>query len=328
MAHAPAENGAYRSTGCMYRDSMQAMQPCWPGPGHPASRPLISLICPQNTRAHTHTHTSTHARAHTHTLLHAIARTPCPMHARTQTHTQARTHAHTHTNKQHMQVGYYPRLIEGSPRLIFRGERYAVERGGWALGRRGALAGWNGPVCGPRDIPCHIVSASTLQLQRHSYWCSLHGHLDSISSVLGRAGGPCTCRGCAPGDSGATGAPASLRLRCHSSSSLQWCCHHALFFLARFCLDPPFPRPSTAPLPCAPAVDRVFNGEDLLMNFVLANRTRAVKVCMSAGVGGVGIRMNASLLRSMKAAMHRRCKRLRMPPGTGTVQVTLAQHDA
>lgn len=58
-----------------------------------------------------------------------------------------------------LQVGYYPRLIEGAP-LVFRGERYAVERGGYNAILTGAAfidtwtafpAYWADPVKPGRD---------------------------------------------------------------------------------------------------------------------------------------------------------------------------------
>ena len=120
-------------------------------------------------------------------------------------------------------VGYFPRLIEGSP-LVFNGEAYAVGRGAYNAVLTGAA---------------FIDTETAFPL----YWA------DAVAPS--RAVGGC-CRRC--------------------------CCWSGWREPAAWLgSSPAAPAAPAAANPCvAPlaAVDTVFNGEDLLMNFVLANRSQ------------------------------------------------------
>ena len=120
-------------------------------------------------------------------------------------------------------VGYFPRLIEGSP-LVFNGEAYAVGRGAYNAVLTGAA---------------FIDTETAFPL----YWA------DAVAPS--RAVGGCRRRRCCR--TGAVGA----------RQQLHWLAGQ------------PLAADDTAAAPSRPAVDTVFNGEDLLMNFVLANRSQA-----------------------------------------------------
>lgn len=185
-------------------------------------------------------------------------------------------------------LGFFPRLIEGAPQLQFRGE-WCVAAGSDGVGWRGVAdvhaSAWHhaegraGVTCSPGAPIQNLPPSTPPNPSTHPSAGTWHSRGATTSSSpeppswtppprCPRTGRPPSSRRATQVRwGGAAASPVPLRTPCSVAGAPQQACQPCTHTSA-------CPVPPTLP-PLPPPVDRLLNGEDLLMNFVLANASVA-----------------------------------------------------